>query len=382
SYGRRRLGEDALFRHFPAAVTLHGKLFLDEADDRTYLAPEGWPARYAPDFKASVQMLRRQFANAISRGVGLYYMDQSGTFFADPLLIAELGRLKRWGDYSMTLPRTSVAQVAVVSSLQSEFYTAGRETGRIHIGQALYDAQMAELCRSGAPFDWIHIDDLAEERLRPYRVYIFLDAFYLTPLQQAAIERLKTDGRTLLWFYAPGFVGEDGLSLDRMQAVTGMQFEQQPEGALQVTLDRNAFPHAPAAFGFPISQSPVFVPTDADLRIWGRTATGTPAFVARDAADWRSVYCLTPAIPSAVLRQVFRDAGVHIYCDSDDPFSANASWVCLHTATAGRKTIRLPASAPVFDTVDEKLVVASDTEFAVDLDAGETGIWVLARPGP
>jgi hypothetical protein len=327
-----------------------------------------------------VQLLRREFANVIARGVGMYYMDQSGTFFADARLISELGRLKKWGGYSIKLPRRSVAQVAVFSAPQSEFYIAGRETKRNHITQALNDAQIGELCRCGTPFDWYHIDDLEEGLVRPYRICIFLDCFCLTPSQTAAVEKLKADDRTLLWFYAPGFVAPDGLSLARMHALTGLEFEQVQEGTLQVFLEKGTFANSPDCFGFPVSQSPVFVPTDVQARVWGRSALGRPAFVQRKHDRWRSVYCLAPVVPAAVLREVFRAAGVHIYCDTVDNLSANASWVSLHAAAGGRKTIRLPKPSPVYDTVGEKLLLDNGTEFTVDLKAGETGIWMLAQP--
>lgn len=377
TYGRRRLGEDGLFRHFPAAAVLHGKLFLDEADDRTHLAPTNWPARYAPDMNASLQILRREFANALTRGCGLYYMDQSGTFFNDPQLIRELGRIRKWGERAMQLPRQSVADVAVISSLESGFYTTGRESGKDHVSQALYDAQIAELCRSGAPFDWYHIQDLAEKSLRPYRVYVFLDCFYLTALQRKAIERLKSDGRTLLWFYAPGFVTENSLSREALESLTGLRFEQLPEATLQVSLDSNALPGAPPACGFPVTQAPMFLPVAEPVtQVLGHhMPTGRPAFVARSFAKWRSVYCPTPVLSAAALRKLFRDAGVHIYCDSGDNLSANASWVCVHAATAGEKTIRLPRSSVVYDAINEKPLLEHGSEFSVEMQTGETGIW-------
>ena len=51
--------------------------------------------------------------------------------------------------------------------------------------------------------------------------------------------------------------------------------------------------------------------------------------------------------------QLFRNlaefAGAHVWCDSDDVIYANRSLLCLHTASAGDKTIRLPAPAVATD---------------------------------
>ena len=192
TYSRRRPGEDGLFRHYPAADILHGKLFLDEGDDCTDLAPAGWPAKFATSRNESIELMRREFGNAVTHGVGMYYMDQSGMFFSDPQLMDELGRLRKWAVRSMDLPRTSVAQVAVISCLQSEFYTASRDNPQNQVTLALYNQQFGELCKSGAPFDVYPIEDLVEGLLRPYKVYLFSMLFIFTDdYQRAAIDKLN-----------------------------------------------------------------------------------------------------------------------------------------------------------------------------------------------
>lgn len=193
SYQRRNLGEDGLFRNFPGSMQLHNKLFLDEADDRTHLARD--PAFiHVTAVEQSLEVIRREFANAVTHGVGLWYMDQQGDWFHDDRLMSEIAHLKRWGDRSMAMPRNSVAEVAVVSGLESEFYLTGRDSGKNHVTYPLYVGQIGELCRSGAPFDWYLIEDLAAALVPEHKVYVFLDCFYLTPKERAAIDGLKSKG--------------------------------------------------------------------------------------------------------------------------------------------------------------------------------------------
>lgn len=383
TYTRRHPGEDGLFRHFPASDILHGKLFLDEGDDCTYLAPPNWPAKFVKTREQSIQLMRREFGNVVTHGVGMYFMDMSGTFFSEPELMAELGRIKKWADRSMDLPRKSVAQVAVISCLRSEFYTAGHDTRENQITLALYNQQIGELRHTGAPFDLYHIDDLPLIAHRPYKVHVFLDAFYLTEPQIAAIETLKSNHRTLLWFYAPGFITPQSLSLETMQSLTGFAFEQSDASKLQVSLDSKAFPEGPLLFGFDPPQSPIFIPTDAAAKVWGRSrTTQQPALVAKDMGSWRSIYCENPPLPSTVLRRIFAEAGVHIYCETCDNLSANASWISLHTIRAGKKTIRLPRPATVYDVVADREVASNSLSFEQDMAAAQTGIWMLKLSAP
>lgn len=85
-------------------------------------------------------------------------------------------------------------------------------------------------------------------------------------------------------------------------------------------------------------------------------------------------------MPAAVLRRIFAEAGVHVYCPTGDNLSANASWVCLHAASAGVKTIRLPRPVPVYDVFGEKLIHERGSEFQVQMRTGETGVWLLSKP--
>lgn len=380
AYLRRQLGGDGLFRNYPASLALHGKLFVDEADDRTHLAND-------PDFthvatlEESLQVIRREFGNAVTRGAGLWYMDQQGQWFQDPGIMAEIAKLKRWGDLSMDMPRESVAEVAVISSLSDEFYLAGRDSGKNHVTYPLYDRQIGELCRAGAPFDWYLVEDIEEGLVPPHKVYIFLDAFHLTPGQHAAVDRLKGGGATLVWFYAPGHITAEGLSLDAMAALTGITFERRETGTLRVDLSPELFPRAPSAYGPDKQQSPVFLPSMEGAEVWGRFAgSDTPALVAKTRESWRSVYSASPELPAAVLRGLYRQAGVHVYCDTDDNLSANAGWVMLHTAAAGEKTLRLSRPARVVDVVSGNTLGENLSEFTVTLPMGATAIFALDPP--
>lgn len=84
-------------------------------------------------------------------------------------------------------------------------------TWPILISCCQFSIRLSHYSRSGAPFDWYLIEDLEEGLLGDYKVYIFLGVFYLSDSQRRAIEKLKADGRTLVWFYAAGFAGQEKL---------------------------------------------------------------------------------------------------------------------------------------------------------------------------
>jgi hypothetical protein len=265
--------------------------------------------------------------------------------------------------------------------LESEFYLTGRDSGRNNVTGPLYIGQVGELCRTGAPFDWYMIEDLEEGLIPSYKSYVFLDCFYLTPSQRKAIEKLKAANRTLIWFYAPGCVSGARLATEDMTRLTGLSFEKTDKGKLEIILRPGACPTAPPRFGPGQEQSPIFVPAEASCRVLGLYSDSQkPGLVSKNAGSWRSVYSGVPLLPAEVLRKLFAEAGVHIYCDSGDNLMGNAAWLSIHTAVAGRKRIQLQKHSPVFDIISNRLLSAGTQTFDVELPAGATRIYLLANP--
>ena len=124
----------------------------------------------------------------------------------------------------------------------------------------------------------------------------------------------------------------------------------------------------------------MFVPSDAGCTVLGLYSDSQkPGLVSKNAGSWRSVYSGVPLLPAEVLRKLFAEAGVHIYCDSGDNLMVNAAWLSIHTAIAGRKQIQLQNRSPVFDIISNKLLSAGTQAFDVELPAGATRIYLLAN---
>ncbi|MFD0713865.1 S-layer homology domain-containing protein [Paenibacillus sp. GCM10027626] len=557
SYYRRAPGDDGALRTYPGSLALHGKLFIDEADDRTHLAPPGTSFVQATNMNESLGLLRRAFGQAVTHGTGMWYMDHSsGQWYNDPAFAAEFKNLKKWGDYSMKLPRQRNSEVAVISSPQSTFYLGGDTdvTAAFYEGPSTTRPQgLGELSKAGAPFDRYVIEDL-EQGLVPddYKVYIFVDTFYLTNAQRTAIERLKNAGRTLVWTWAPGYVSENGLSAAGMETLTGISLtsaddaggpgqgepaesewtedfeggsfaesrfldgERSGNGVVTADADKiiaggySAFgeadesvdwheflytdkskiklepgatytvtfkartlaaPGAAGSFYFlartksggnaqdvgvnnwtdvsgdPYSKSltftlkgyedyyliwglhnggalavddivirkeasvpielpiqyrlnadlfpgvttvygdmkltPVFRPDAAGAQVWASSSPdGAPAVIVRDFPEWRSVYVPAPPIAAPLLQRIYKEAGVHVYSGNYDNLEASQSWVSLHAAADGIKTIKLPRTANVFDIIGNRKMGDGIREFQFEMKRGDTAIFMLEEETP
>lgn len=379
TYRRRRLGEDAGVRQYLGSAALHGKLFIDEGDDQTHLERR----KQKPDHRAharnleeSQTFLYREFGNMVTRGIGLWYMDLNDCFFHDDALIATLGRMKKWADASMKRPRGGNAQVALISAPESEFYLGYRRSPNNEISDALYQLQVAELYRTGAPFDWYLIDDLDAIKDRDYRVFIFMDCFYLTEQQRKTIASLRADQRTLIWFYAPGYASPENLSKDRMEELTGFHLQQNERGLLRgVTASGSAF-------GLETIQKTLFtvMPEEgvSSLATGVGELSGHTVLARKDHDHWTSVFSAVPGVRASLLREWFAEAGVHIYSDGEDILSANRSWLMIHTRSGGAKTISLPTRCRrVTEIVKEQVVAEDAASFTIELPPHATAIFLL-----
>jgi len=358
---------------------MHGKLFIDEGDDQTHLERlKKRPDRraHARNMEESQTFLYREFGNMVTHGMGLWYMDLNDCFFRDDTLIKTLGRMKKWADVSMGLPRVCNAQVALISAPESEFYLGYRQSPNNEISDALYQLQMAELYRTGAPFDWYLIDDLEAIKGRQYKVYIFLDCFYLTEQQRKDIESLRADDRTLIWFYAPGYASQENLSKERMERLTGVRFEQSEKGLLQGETASGQ------KMGLDKIQKTLFtvVPDEevSCLATGVGDLEGKTVLSRRDLDGWTSVFSAIPGIPATLLRKLYVEAGVHVYSDCEDVISANNSWLMLHTRSEGMKRIQLPKRYKRVTEITKEEVIGEDIgSFTIELPQHVTAIFML-----
>ena len=382
TYSRRDLGGDAGMRQYLASTALHGKLFVDEGDDQTHLErlkPKPDRRAFAKTPEHSKAFLYREFGNTVTHGVGLWYMDLNGGWFRDPSLVETVGRMTKWSHVSMSHSRRRNAQVAVISAPESEFYLGYRETPDNEIGFGLYHDQMEELYRTGAPFDWYLIDDLEAIKTRDYRVYIFLDCFYLTDAQRKTIKQLQSNHRALVWFYAPGYASQENLSQQRMEDLTGFRFEQTPQGTLKGNLAGTQ-----REYGIDKTQRSIFtvLPEDGvrQLAMGVGELKNKIVLAERTRDGWTSLFSSVTGVPSDLLGKVYARAGVHRYIESDDPISANESWLMIHTRTAGTKHVRLPSRCKkVTEITTERVVAENADHFSMELPQFSTAVFLLEK---
>ena len=278
----------------------------------------------------------------------------------------------------------SVAEVAVVFSDRSLAYLRPHATNAPRTEDGIMESLMVwqrlALRRLGAPFDAYLADDFLNPALPHYKLYLFMDTFYLTEEERAAIrKRLAEDNATALWFYTPGAISEEGIDAQKIAELTGipvaLDFNTR-ETAGMVDAESGKPMDMPQQYSFLPAVTPM---VDEETIVLALKSDGrTPAVVRKGRNCFSAFAGLTPEF----LRKIAREAGVFIYSEDDDAIYANASYLAVHTSKRpGPRTIRLPPGvravrlAPISLHVDGKVL----DEVKFNSEEAQTRIYSLVR---
>ncbi len=357
-YSRRTGGEDAYFRALPATFAKNGKLFFDEADDRTILSKNkfyGIERIMANTHEESISMLRREFGYALTHCSGMWYMDIDTGNFRHPDYMREVARSMEFFKRGLALPWRRVSEIAVITDFAGRIYLPPARRLDMTDEFALRELQFSQICRIGAPFDLYAADDIDTETLKKYKMIIMLDGIALGEKPREVLKSLQKDGRSIVWFYGAGAFDRktDKFTSANIKALTGLDVQILPQGPVPFFTNDLKWENRMVSPGF------------------------APDETSADFGTWSSWYFNGPYVKADKMREIAQKCGVFIYNDSSDVISAAESSLMIHTATAGKKLIRLPKPKKVTDMVSGKLIGENISEFVVELPAGATGLYEL-----
>jgi hypothetical protein len=410
TYDNKQIGGPNNSQSLPEDTLMHGKLFFTEVDTETHLKQRQWrwgnSLNNPKTWDEAKGLLIRDFAYSFAKGFGMWWTDLHGGTFHDDQIVGLFANLKKIDEKYLESDKRSNAEIAVVLDEASFTYTGDGEP----LFNALLTAQKQwELGFIGAPWEPYLLTDMDNPKLRDFKLYIFLNTFRVTPQQRAAVQaRLKRNGATALWVYAPGYIG-DRLSVENMRALTGIQLrESATAGELRVEITSTDHPYTKSlakglAYGTDVNvdnikrwydhQIYLKDPRDPGLerdlpgfrinpRFWSDDPAATvlgkvagldkPGLVVKKQAGWTSVYSSAPIVPAALIRNIARAAGCHIYSDAGDVVSANRAILSLYAPAGGTRTVHLPSKSRVIDLLENRTIAEGVTEFPLTLAPNAT----------
>ena len=388
SYETRYLG--GIFGEMKPFATMqkHGIVPIVEDDTRTHNGQWLERSNYGQthtEFQSRA-ILRRNQSFALCRGEPTYnYALITGTELGFRSAAEDSLKLKNLAEECLERGIGRNAEVAIVMSENSVCsapvntyfsWPTGygmqkyNKEGKVEISQrktALFTADVfgenyVRFARSGAPVDYLLAEDLHKNHGN-YKLYVFPNAFRTDRRFRDAVEKLREQGRTLLWLYAPGAMDGKGVGCESaMRDLTGLSLKAEKKG---MTAEAKMLDDG-RTIGQPIAKPTyLYSLNNADI-VYGVYTNGAVAAGAVKTGNGTSVFSGVWALDVPFIKEVMKLAGVHIYSETSDPIEANDAVVALHARFAGRKTIRLPKRSTVLDVYAQRIIARDVMEFSFD----------------
>jgi beta-galactosidase len=378
SYFDRGLGHSAPAMTAAESVALAGKMWLYEDDTRTYLGSGDFPGQYdgVDTLEKTNKELVRNTGQCAVRNFATWWMDLGATgWFDDPRMWAEMKRLAALDEPLLAHPRPFRPEVAAVLDETSMMRVAAG--GTVVTRPGTYEVRRP-LGRMGAPYGQYLQDDVIAGRV-PAKVYVFLNAWCLTPGQR---ERLlaATRASTRIWCYAPGYQEPGGTSLEAMRELTGFRLAKvNPAKAMAAptAVGRKLGLHQ--ALGEDVLVKPLFAAADATAEETLATySDGSAAVALRRTADGLSLFVGPPGLTSELLRLAARKSGVHLFTEHDCNVYANGPYLVLHASQDGPLEVDARAPGAIRDLLSGE-AVGQGPKITLELKKGDTRMLVVGE---
>ncbi len=397
SYGIRAIGYPMEEMKPFASMWTHGKMSLVEDDSRTNLTS---PQDYyqTVNLEQTRALLQRNWSVMLARRSPIYVFPiAEGNECDHPGIRADLEQARKAGQYIFERGLPRGAEIAVVVDEKSNRWLAP-QAGRLenptqrfswygHDGRRrdlhratqpltgdLVYVQRERLGQCGAPYDSMLLSDVVANAGR-YKLWIFLNAFEDRQELRDALAAIRKAGGVILCAYGTGFLGEGGVSAERMSALLGMRLRQAAPGSLQAVWTAPAAGGATRVlFGPPVALPVRFAVADGGAEELGRYADGGGVAIARKG---RVLFCGSNQLQPELIAEAARLAGVHLWCAPGDGLSAGCGIVSLHAGSGGRKRIVLPRRSDVVDVFSGEVVARGTDAIEIDMAALSTRTFLL-----
>ena len=228
----RRAGGSYVARTIPSLFRRYGKLSLLEDDSRfhhirNWLQSKNDGQSLATETPQETEMvMRRNWLNPFFDGTGLQLNDpltRSGRrphAFDDPAVFKAIAESKAALAAAGEPAPESGNSIAVVFSARECLRRDGGKCS--YFTWNLYQTSLRYLNRTGTAFDLLSLEDYIANP-RNYTIVLFLNAFYLTDAERAALRaQTRKPGMTAVWIGPAGGVTDTGFDNAAMSALTGV----------------------------------------------------------------------------------------------------------------------------------------------------------------
>ena len=391
TYGDRGAGGVSICTDYGnESVRRAGHFHLQELD----LHPPGEASAGEGGWNDVAQVFRREFAvQVLMRRDAMWYFDMgfTGPWYDNPVALAEIAADIEVGRRYLGVKRRKATEAVLVQdgrmlkyyAMSPERWTSEKDipySTPIHYYENYATHAPEGAMRMGAAVDGINIHDLAAFK-DAYRLYVFPVSGYLTSEERRLVRQIAERGATCVLMGPAGLVDETRASTDNMRDLLGFDVGVGPVGRQSAATADGKRIGAGRWFdnAMPATWHTFYV-NDPSLRAEATYADGRTAMVVVPVGKGRIVYSGVALTCPAIYRELAREAGVHVFLDTDDFTYADENFITIHAKTAGRKHIVLKTpAAEVREIFSERVLARQAGALDLEMKTGETAVLYLKR---
>ena len=384
AYSERFLGGMKGYSVPTESVRVAGKLWVDEDDNRTWLAPESGSPPYVLDFtqtdrEKSKMVMRRNMMQEALKNHGSWWMDLFGCgWFNDRELWNVQEEFKEIENDLIKNSSVYSPEVAVSYDDYSLCQVAATPYPARVSGQMIGQLPRYELL-NGTTVGYYLFDDIVKGKATPKIHYV--SGAYALDKKHRELLRKSEERMTNVYMWTVGYIDKDErkFSLKAVEEATGFKVEYLGEGKAEayptdVLKKAGITENLGRKYTIPLF-SPVAQKGDVVLATY---ANGKPAIVVRKTGKYPQIYCGIPSLSTRLCAYFDSIVGVHSYVDNSAVASANGKYVGFNTTKDGKHTLTLKEEAEVFDVLEDKNLGRFKTK-TFDLKKGDVKLFKLKK---
>ena len=358
AYGYRGISDPSAFMLTQKTLDKYGKLYFLEFDHITHTAPRmvNEPCQdptgngsmvkipgadsQCKDENESLNLMWRDFVLCYGNATALWWFDMFDGWFRSRGMMGAIEKMIRLHTELENTDKGSAAKIAVIAE--------GESLNRVRKKSKITDVSLKKMRRAfaemGTPYSLYSVIDLDKIEENEFSLIILLDCYDMPSERIEKVKALMAKGVTVLSVYAPNYANGGRCKVENISAVTGIGVKE--SATTHGELD--AFGNNPTP-----KEAPYFAIEDS---------TAQPLLYYKDGAvaaarKGNSVYVASPYVPSALLRELARQAGAFIYSENPLVYTyANKGAIGVYNATDTDAVISVPEDGIYTDKI-------TDTDF-------------------
>lgn len=360
AYGYRKLSDPSSFMVTKDTLDAHNKLYFLEFDHITHTAPEeirdGYnenasnstltkipgAANKCKNETESLNLMYRDFVLCTANRTALWWFDMFDGWFRSEGMMNAISRMIDINKKVCGLKTESVAEIAVFA--EGEAMYRARKTS--NLATVCLSNIRRTLAECGTPYDVYSICDLELEKINDYKLYIFVNQYDISKKKKTLIEeKCKKAGKTVLWLYAPDYANSGNINTENILKITGINTAESEVSNGKVVYDNQVFDYKISA--------PYFSIEDKNCETLAKFENGKVAAAYKEIDGFKSVYVSTCNLPSKLLKEIAKLAGVFIYSNNTAVYTyINSDIIGVYNATDSDCEISLTKDGMYKDLIE------------------------------